>query len=77
MRDNVPDENDRASVAEQIANEELIARVRSVANKPPPADWDRLTCYECGEDLPKERIAANRYLCVHHQELLERKQKGR
>lgn len=57
------DESDRASAEEERATAEALLRQR-MSQKPPPKDWDKLHCYECDSELPKERIVANRYLCV-------------
>ena len=72
-----PDENDRASDLEMAETASRIAAERAKAVTPVPAAWDKKTCYECGNDLPKERIAAKRFLCVPCKEIEEAKEKGR
>lgn len=74
MEDRLSDVSDVASREELRGTEVAIAAIRQ--QKPPPKDWDKETCYECGDDLPIERIKANRYLCVRCKTLEEKKGKG-
>ena len=70
----VSDESDRASLLEEKAR---IAAITAMRKEPkPPADWDKETCYECGEDLPEQRIVANRFLCVTCKSAQEKRMKG-
>lgn len=70
----VSDESDRASLLEEKAR---IAAITAMRKEPkPPADWDKETCYECGVDLPQQRIDAGRFLCVGCKTIEEKKQKG-
>lgn len=71
------DENDRASDVELAETASRVAAQRAKSTKPPPADWDKLTCYDCGNELPIERITAKRFLCVPCKEIEEAKEKGR
>lgn len=72
--DRVSDVVDIASREELRGTEMAVALARRKIK--PPTDWDRETCYECGEPLPPERIEAERFLCVPHQELKEKRAKG-
>ena len=70
----VSDESDRASLLEEKAR---IAAITAMRKEPkPPADWDKETCYECGVDLPQQRIDAGRFLCVVCKTIEEKKLKG-
>lgn len=70
------DDVDNASDKELHANEARVALHMS-RQKPPPEDWDRVHCYNpvCEDELPKERISAGRYLCVHCKSEEERRNK--
>lgn len=57
------DEIDLASEHAQGMLDAQIEKARN-AEKPPPSDWDRETCYYCGDELAIERIKARRFLCV-------------
>lgn len=78
MHDTPSDPVDLASDHELADTAYLVAKVRERNREvPPPKGWDKLTCFNprCGEDLPKERIAAGRFLCVPCKEI-EEKTKG-
>lgn len=51
------------------------ARVRQ-CDKPEFHDWDGETCYDCGEDMPEERIEMGRVRCVHCQSKAEKQGRG-
>lgn len=68
------DTGDIATREEQRSSEMALQLARR--KDPPPSDWDSLTCYECGEDLPEERIFALRYKCVGCKTLEEKRSKG-
>ena len=76
MRENLPDEVDRASENEAILAEEGVARARMAAQPNPPKDWDGETCYECGNEMPKERLAMRWHQCVPCKSLIEKRSKG-
>ena len=68
------DVSDRATQEEERATQEAIAQASRV--KSPPKDWDKETCYDCGEGLPAERIKASRFKCVGCKTLEEKRMKG-
>lgn len=68
------DISDIASREETRETEVRIALARKVEKV--PADWDGETCYECGHELPPERIAAKRFKCVRCKTIEEKKAKG-
>ncbi|MGYP003409267945 len=72
--DRISDESDRATCLEDNARIAAIAAIRR--EEKPPTDWDKETCYECGEDLPEQRIVANRFLCVTCKSVQEKRMKG-
>ena len=72
--DRISDIGDIATREEQRETEYAIQRARQQPT--PPKDWDREACYECGNELPIERITANRFLCVSCKELEEKRMKG-
>ncbi len=75
LEERLSDDSDKASRAEEMNFMENMDRLRS-KQKPAPRDWDSKTCYECEADLPAERIAAGRYLCVRCKTLEEKRDKG-
>jgi RNA polymerase-binding transcription factor DksA len=48
------------------------ARVRQ-CDRAQFASWDGETCFDCGDDMPEERIEMGRVRCVHCQSIAERK----
>jgi hypothetical protein len=54
-----------------------LANVRAKANEVLPPDWDGLTCYDRGCDIPKERLALGKFRCVECQTAKERSTKRR
>lgn len=70
----ISDESDRASSLEDNARLAAIAAIRK--EEKPPKDWDKETCYECGDYLPMQRIADNRFLCVGCKSAQEKRMKG-
>lgn len=69
------DEADRASVIEAAFNADALrdARLKAQAEKHP--DFDGKHCVECGEELPRVRLALGRVRCVECQSMLERQRK--
>lgn len=57
-----------SAVEERVAQ----ARVRQ-CDKPKFIGWDGETCFDCGNDMPEERIEMGRVRCVHCQSVAERK----
>ena len=70
----VSDVSDAATREELRGTELAIAAIRREVK--PPSDWDKETCYECGVELPVQRIKANRFLCVGCKTLEEKRKKG-
>ena len=68
------DEIDRAEKASSDALQSQIEAARAVETA--PSDWDKETCYVCGNDLPEFRVKTNRFRCVGCQTVFETKKKG-
>ena len=66
------DENDRASNAEFTHNQDSLERIRALAKPESHPDFDGSHCVDCGDRIPKQRLALGRVRCVACQELLER-----
>ena len=71
------DLNDKTlEFAERIVSasvEERIEKARErQCDKPEFRAWDGETCFDCGEDLPEERIEMGRVRCVICQTKAER-----
>lgn len=65
------DENDRASHAEYSHNLDSIERIRALAKPESHPDFDGRRCVECGEPIPKPRLALGKVRCVSCQERIE------
>lgn len=67
------DEIDKAVEREEFITSKLrtIKRVRQ-CDLAQFFDWDRETCYDCGIDMPSQRIADGRVRCVDCQEEAEK-----
>lgn len=70
--------NDKTlEMAERIVSaavEERVAQARALQRDNPKfASWDGETCFDCGGDIPEERIEMGRVRCVHCQSVAERK----
>ncbi len=59
-------------VAAQVDNQVAKARTRQ-CDLGKFASWDGETCFDCGGDIPEERIEMGRVRCVHCQSVAERK----
>lgn len=70
--------SDPLDEANQLAanlTESAIAAVR-LANAPERhPDFDGVTCVECGDDMPVERLAMKRVRCAPCQTVIEHRQK--
>lgn len=76
------DLNDKTlEFAERIVNaavEERLEKARErQCDKPEFRTWDGETCFDCGEDLPEERIEMGRVRCVICQTKAERLERRR
>ncbi|PZP54729.1 MAG: DNA-binding protein [Azospira oryzae] len=69
------DESDRASAVEAIFNAEALGDARRKAQPETHPDFDGRHCVECGERIPKERLALGRVRCVECQTTLEHQRK--
>ena len=58
------DENDRASSAEHTHNQDNLERIRALAKPETHPDFDGRHCVECGEAIPKARLALGEIRCV-------------
>ncbi len=65
------DENDRASNAEFAHNQDALERVRALAKPETDPDFDGCHCVECGEPIPKARLALSKVRGVTCQQRLE------
>lgn len=62
-----------SNLVDAAINERVTqARVRQ-CDKPKFAHWDGESCFDCGDDLPEERIEMGRVRCVPCQTAAERK----
>lgn len=68
----VMDEGDQAALFQMNENAKAIAETRARLAPEKHPDFDGETCIECGEDIPKQRLAMGRIRCVHCQEIIER-----
>lgn len=60
--DNSADNFDNASVLEDKFREAAITAARSA--DPAPHDFDGESCYDCGTDMPVERLKHGFWTCV-------------
>ena len=65
------DENDRASNAEFIHNQDSLERVRALVKPEIHPDFDGAHCVECGESMPKQRLVLGKVRCVSCQQRIE------
>lgn len=56
---------------DQVKERTEQARKRQ-CDEPRFASWNGVTCFDCGEDIPRIRINMGRVRCVHCQEIAER-----
>jgi RNA polymerase-binding transcription factor DksA len=62
--------------AERLARAEIESGINAARNETrPPADWDRTTCTQCGEDIDAGRAILGRHTCLLCQQELELKQR--
>lgn len=72
------DVSDIASRNEMQANADAVGRARLAAKPPkPPEDWDGCTCYDCGDDIPQERLGMGYCICVPCKSIQEAQDKQR
>ncbi|WP_303784074.1 TraR/DksA C4-type zinc finger protein [Azovibrio restrictus] len=69
------DEADRASAIEAAFNADALRDARLKAQPETHPDFDGKHCVECGEIIPKARLAMGRVRCVECQSVLERHRK--
>lgn len=65
------DENDRASNAEYTHTQDSLERVRALAKPEAHPDFDGKHCVDCGDVIPKARLALGKVRCVNCQERIE------
>lgn len=67
-------------MAERLANSVVEERVQAArtrqCDKVEFRGWDGETCFDCGEDMPEERIEMGRVRCVPCQSKAERLGRG-
>lgn len=74
----ITDESDLASKLEELAKEDAIQKV--LRDGKVPSDWVSPDCYDCDQEIPKDRLATGAFRCIHCQtkfELNQRNYKGR
>lgn len=71
MSNNSSDNLDFASDIEMAYREAAIAEIRKTKKAPPGFDGE--SCTQCGDEIPKARLALDRWTCVSCQEALEHK----
>jgi phage/conjugal plasmid C-4 type zinc finger TraR family protein len=69
------DESDRASAIEAAFNADALRDARRKTQPETHPDFDGKHCVECGEIIPKARLALGRVRCVECQSVLERHRK--
>lgn len=67
----VYDEADQASMFQMAENEHALAKVKAKLAPETHPDFDGKTCLECGDKIPKARLAMGKIRCVHCQTALE------
>ena len=71
----VMDEGDQAALFQMNENAKAIAETRARLAPEQHPDFDGESCVDCGDDIPKERLAMGRIRCVHCQTIKERNKK--
>jgi RNA polymerase-binding transcription factor DksA len=66
---------DEAAALAASLTDGAIAAVRAANAPETHPDFDGETCIDCGDDIPKERLAMKKIRCVHCQRLKERREK--
>lgn len=67
----VYDEADQASMFQMAENEQALAKVKAKLAPERHPDFDGENCLECGDKIPKARLAMVKIRCVHCQAALE------
>lgn len=57
---------------EETFRDRALAEVRAQAHEASPQDWDGETCYDCGGEIPEQRLRLDKFRCVGCQEIKER-----
>ena len=73
--DEVYDEGDHAQWVQLSEIASLRERARELNAPQTHQDFDGKNCVECGDEMPKERLAMQRVRCVHCQTAIEEKRK--
>lgn len=64
-------------LAERVINMGIEERIMQARKKQCDnskfAFWDGKTCFDCGDNMPKERIEMGRVRCIYCQSIAERK----
>lgn len=71
----VYDEVDAAQMLQIAQNNMLIEEHSKKLEPEKHPDFDGETCIDCGDDIPKERLAWGRIRCTYCQEKLEERNK--
>jgi RNA polymerase-binding transcription factor DksA len=79
MQERHADPLDEAAALSSAITDAAIEEVRRANAPETHPDFDGKSCVECGELIPRERLALGKVRCVHCQSRLElrRKQQGR
>jgi RNA polymerase-binding transcription factor DksA len=67
----IADDNERATYAELIFNQDAIAAVLRAAQPQKHPRFNGHSCVDCGATIPQERLNLGRVLCVDCQEIVE------
>lgn len=71
----VYDEVDYAQMQQLEQNTQSIQKIREALAPETHPDFDGETCVDCGNDIPKQRLAMGKVRCVYCQNIIETKQK--
>lgn len=75
MTERHADPIDEANATAAALTDGAIAAARRANAPETHPDFDGETCVECGEDIPKERLALGKIRCIGCQSILELRQK--
>lgn len=62
-------------IAAEVDNRVAQARTKQ-CDLPQFIAWDGETCFDCGDDIPEERLEMGRVRCVPCQQVAEKKGRG-
>lgn len=68
---------DEASALSATLTEGAIAAARRASAPETHPDFDGESCLDCGDEIPKDRLALGKIRCIHCQTTLEHRDKQR